>query len=306
VNHAIDHSSPAPNFMIIGASKAGTTSLQHYLSQHPDVFLPVIKETCYFISSARTVSYRGPWEEFTINRDRICSWGDYLGLYQGAGSFPARGEICPSYLRTAGTAQRIHQKLGDIKIIVILRNPVIRAFSEYCMRKGLGVENLEFEEALTAETANLRENWYGGRYLQGGLYGEQLQEFYKVYPSEKIKILLFEDMINSPSSTLDEVCEFLGLSRFSGWDTSDRYNRSGDINNSFLRFLWVNSNTLRGILRPLLPLSVRRRISIWIGRLSRNKPVLQPKTAEQLMEYYSQDIRTCEELTSVDLDHWRG
>ncbi|MBE9538147.1 MAG: sulfotransferase [Proteobacteria bacterium] len=294
-----------PNFIVVGASKAGTTSLHHYLSQHPEIFLPGKKESYYFLSSGLSVNFEGPWEKYTVNRDRTSSWADYLDLFKGSEDFPARGEVCPSYLRTPGTAEKVHEKLGDIKIIAMLRNPVYRAYSQYCMRLGLGLESLGFEEALTAEPERIKRGWFGGSYFLAGLYGEQLARYYQVYPRENIKVLLYEDFVESPQGSLTEICDFLGVSSFGNWDTAERHNKSGDISNPLLRFLWTKSNTPRGKLRPFLPAAIRNRASFWINRLSRSRPTLRQETITRLLEGYSEDISACEELTGIDLEHWR-
>jgi len=147
----------APNFIVVGAAKSGTTSLFHYLNQHPDVFIPDKKECRFF--SQMPGGFKGPGDEH-VNETIIRTYSEYLELFKEAKSETALGDVSPDYMfYYQNSIKNIKETLGQVKIIIVLRNPVFRAFSQYMHFRRDGRENLSFEEALTQEESRQNQGW---------------------------------------------------------------------------------------------------------------------------------------------------
>ena len=199
---------PLPNFLILGAQKAGTTALYAYLRWHPQVTGPSFKEVSFF--------------------DRHYARGERW--YRA--HFPARrraaiGEASPSYLLHPLAPERVAALLPGARLIALLRNPVDRAFSHYQHEVALGREQLSFEEAIAAEDGRLRGEvermladpayfshpWWNYTYIARGRYAEQLERWYVVFPRERLLALFTEELGQDPGTTYRRVLEFLGLER---------------------------------------------------------------------------------------------
>jgi len=194
-----------PDFLIIGAQKGGTTSLYDYLIQHPDISSAFRKEVHFFDK----------------NYDKGISW--YTSFFPFREKAGITGEASPFYLYHPLVPKRVKEDLGNIKLIVLLRDPVQRAFSHYKMEKRRGIEKLSFQEALEKEEERLidgQEKLLSGRfshnhqfhsYLDRGKYAEQLKRWFEIFPKENFYIAKSEAFFSDPKSTYKEVLNFLGL-----------------------------------------------------------------------------------------------
>src|SRR5262249_18066920 len=146
-----------PNFLLVGTMKAGTTSLYHYVGQHPDVFVSPVKEPSFFAFEGDRVRFRGPRDaELT----RFTSQTEYARLFQGARGESARGEASTVYPSHPRAPERIQYPLGTPRIVVMLRDPAERAFSHFLHLRRYGREPLEdFRAALRAEDERRRGGW---------------------------------------------------------------------------------------------------------------------------------------------------
>lgn len=200
-----------PDFLIVGAQKAGTSSLFAYLSQHPNVRSAQVKEVHYF----------------DLHFDRSLHW--YRAHFPSRVKLDRRehdvtGEASPDYLYHPQAARRIGSVVPDAKLIVLLRDPVARAYSHYHHERDRGREPLPtFEDAVRAEPRRLRPR-NGARavdrytrahrrhsYVARGRYAQQLRRYLDVFPRHKILVLFSESMFSDPHGTYEEVLEFLDL-----------------------------------------------------------------------------------------------
>lgn len=174
-----------PNFLYVGPDKAGSSWLHETLMKHPDVYLTPAKDL-YF---------------FDRYFERGVGW--YADQFRGARDETIVGEVCQDYLFHPEAAQRIHATLGEVRIMVCLRDPVERAWSSYLyMRKhGLGPDT--FGEALRSRPELLEH----GRYATG------LGRFLERFPREAVHVALFDDLVADPQRFLDRVTDFLGTDR---------------------------------------------------------------------------------------------
>lgn len=206
-----------PDFLVIGAQKAGTTSLFNYLIEHPGILATVRKQMHYFDNR---YSRGHDWyrSHFPLQLQRAYS-------EQRLGYRCLTGEATPYYIFHPHAPRRIAQLLPHVKLIVLLRNPVDRAYSHYNHELRKKAEQLTFEEALKQESARLApeiermmqdENYYSFAhqhysYLARGVYVEQLKVWFKLFPKDRFLILKSEDFNRDISGTLNQIYRFLGL-----------------------------------------------------------------------------------------------
>lgn len=189
----------APDFLILGAQKAGTSSLYAYLTQHPQILAPLRKELEFW------------------------SWKFYHGLDWYLAQFPKlpiedsyqTGEACPNYFDFPDTPERLASYCPQIKLIILLRNPVDRAISHYYHWRNIHQENDSLEVALQKNLQNLqpnsRYNSVPKNYLERGLYADHLQRWFSYFPREQFLIVQSEAFYRNPEQTLRQVYQFLGL-----------------------------------------------------------------------------------------------
>src|SRR5215218_4922668 len=219
-----------PNFFIIGAQKAGTTSLYHYLNQHPQIYMSPVKEPFFF---DREISSNGEvvQQEFAGHQQapRFVNLEEYEALFQGAKGETAIGEASPLYIYAPGTAERIKRYVPEARSIALLRNPADRAYSAFLHAVRIGVEPCtDFAQALRREDARVRKGWhYIFHYRNRGLYFAQLKRYYEAFGREQFGVWLYEDLRDDPASVARSVFRFLGVDDAFTSDTSSKHNPAG-------------------------------------------------------------------------------
>jgi len=195
-----------PNFFICGAARCGTTSLWEYLRQHPDVYMPPVieqKEPSYF-----------------CDLYGYSEWHHYLYLFHTAGNRKRIGEASTPYLTSPESAGRIRAAVSDAKLIISLRNPVVRAYSLYKWMHQNGYEKLTtFPEALDAEEAwrldndefkkNNGQYYYNFLYFHSGLFFQQVKRYFDTFGREQVHVLIFEEFVKTPLEHVRESFRFL-------------------------------------------------------------------------------------------------
>jgi hypothetical protein len=189
------------SFLICGTQKGGTTALVHYLQQHPDVALPECKELHFF-------------DDETINWQRP-NYRKYHQHFSRDDDPKAKGEATPIYMYWEPSAERIWRYNPAMRLIVILRNPITRAYSHWSMERGRGAEQLSFGEALAAEADRSRSTLplqdRVGSYVDRGFYCAQLRRLWRFFGREAVLVLRQEDLLEQHQVCLDRVCAHLGL-----------------------------------------------------------------------------------------------
>jgi len=302
--------------MIVGAAKCGTTSLYHYLRSHPNIYMPRMKEPMFFVSDIYTRLSREDPRHQIADEMVISSFKDYLELFDKANAEEtARGEASAAYLYYHEMSiPRIKKCLGDIKIIIILRNPVERAYSSYTHLVRDGVESFTFEEFLMDEENRKKDNWDILNYPKSlGLYYGQVKAFMDSF--SKVKIVLLDDLIKDPNRVLEGIYEFLGVdvNRNIGnnVETKKVFNRSSVPRYRLLHRVLVKQPPLvqvsKSILKILLPEATRAKLRSALHEMNKRKPAsLNTNTRVQLERVFKEDISKTQELISRDLSHWVG
>ena len=293
-----------PNFLIIGAAKAGTTSLYRYLQQHPDVFLSTPKEPRFFALEGHPLDFQGPIQ--VINRTSITRWEDYQALFTEGSGKKAIGEASTVYLYEPSAAERIEHYLGQPKLIVVLRNPVSRAYSSYLHLVRDGQETLSFEAALEAENQRISDKWPPlWHYQNRGFYAQQLQRYFDRFDPAQIKICLFEDLVANPLGLMQELFEFLEIDPKFEPDVSKRANRSGVPKLRWLSHLLNRQNPIKNIAKTMVPTGLRKNIYNTLQTSNTgDKTQINPQLKQKLIQYYRDDVDQLQTLTGLSLSHW--
>jgi len=295
-----------PTFLVIGAAKSGTTSLYHYLRQHPEIFVSPVKEPQFFAFEGMTPDFRGPGDE-ELNASAVTSIEEYEALFAGHSNEKAVGEMSQFYLYCDGTTARVRRRLPDVKLVVVLRDPAERAFSHYLMKLRLGVEPLaSFEDALEVEKDRIRTHWSPGwHYGERGFYYRQLAPYFSEFDRRQIAVYLYEDLAGRPLEMLADLFRFLEVDDTFVPDVSARHNEARSVPRSDrLESFLTGPNTLRSAVASLLPVPVRRRVVRTAFALNRARPAASKACRERLRAAYRDDILLLEGLIDRDLSPW--
>jgi hypothetical protein len=294
-----------PNFLVIGAGRSGTTSLYHYLGQHPGVYLPPVKAPSHFFCCGE----RSPIDDPLLRAQTSQFVPDpiaYERLFDGVRGETAIGEVSPVYLATTVAAPRIAARLPGVKLIAVLRHPIDRAWARYVGRVRDGLERrTDFREIVRAETrAPLPRDDAFGTYVASGFLHHFLSGYFERFPRQRIRIHLFEDLVRDPAALVADLFGFLGVDPAFRPDTTARHNPSGGlVRNRPLRALWTRSALLRTRLRPHLPEPLRRAAFRAVtGDLV--TPSLDPSLRAELLQLFRTDTERLQELIGRDLTHW--
>lgn len=295
-----------PNFLIAGAAKSGTTSLYYYLKEHPDIYLSPVKEPCFFTFQTLDLPQQG------IDDDKkfyIRTFEDYCGLFQGAAGKKAVGEASADtiyfYEKTIPVIKRL---LGDPAIIILLRNPVTRAFSAYTHLVRDNRESLSFEEGLALEEDRIQRNWQCmWHYKKRGQYYGQVKAFMNAF--SRVKVLLHDDLKKTPMSVVKEVFEFLGVdSSYQPVDTETQYNTSGIPRFKSLNNLFLMKNIVQRSIRKTGSFLLTEDRWVKLRDTLRGKLLVKAEmkleTRAYLREFFREDILKLQELTGKDLSAW--
>ena len=291
-----------PNFFILGAAKAGTTTLWDLLNQHPQVYLSFAKEPMFF-SRDEFFAHGLDWYRDT-----------YFNTWHGQ---PLIGEATPHYLYWAEkVAPRLAQTFdpASVKLIVIFREPVQRAYSWYWNMIKEGKESLLFPDALDAEPHNLQEHWeqlytfgamtYG--YAHGSCYATQLQHYLDLFPRKNFHFILQEDLRKNFASTMRGLFTFLEVDPDVTVQPVVSNPSAMPRNRGFHQFLHGPSR-LKDLVKRILPFSLRYRLKVNLAEANMRSfeyPPLDPQIAARLRPRFTEEVDRLASMISRDLSHW--
>ena len=310
-----------PNFFLAGAPKAGTTALYRYLDQHPGIYMSPIKEPNFFADELRLENF-APWfrkqaelrlpaqteylrgqvaEKFSGGP--ISEWSDYLKLFQCVTNETAIGEASVSYLWSETASRNIAARFPDAKILLILRNPMERAFSQYVHMLNFAEAPITFREYV--DTALLSTDTRIGElypFLRFGLYYEQVKRYLSLFSESQLQIHFYEDFTRDPMSVLKSTFRFLSVDPDFEPDLSLRHMeakvpRSFFVKNALKRLgIWdhVRRNLPSGLRGHLRNAAFRPREAL----------TLHPADRARLVDYYRDDILNLSKLLGRDLSGW--
>ncbi|HSF86774.1 MAG TPA: sulfotransferase [Acidimicrobiia bacterium] len=289
---------PLPNCLVIGAMRSGTSTLYQLLAQHPDVFMSTPKEPNYFAFA--------DMPDIPVEAsDSVTNLADYERLFQDSAEASVRGEASHNYLYYSDrAAPLIRRTLPDVRLVAILRNPVDRAFSHYMLHVRNEKEHAAtFREALDLESVRIERGDQFGHYVARGFYAQQLGPFLQQFPSDALRIFLYEDLAGDAVGLAQDVYGYLGIDASFAPDTAVRSNPSGVPRNRAVHGLLVKDNAVKRALQPLLPRSAYR-LAVRIRDRNLNQESMDPEIRSELAAVFRPEIEALQEVVDRDLSAW--
>jgi len=286
-----------PNFIIVGAPKAGTTSLYHYLSEHPDVFMSEPKEVNFF--SKEEIESQGLYYADFKAKSMV----EYEGLFNGVTTQKAIGEGSVSYLFYPKTPQKIKEALPEVKVIMLLRDPIERAFSHYLMDLRLGLVNVPFEDIVSRVSEHKSLPLFYQQYVELGLYYSQVKRYLDTFGKDKVKIYFQEDLRHKSDEVIMDLYTFLGVDTSYSPDINREHNVFSMPKNRLMRILYA-SNFMRSLIGRAFPDKLKEAFKGIVFE-QKKKPEMLQQTRKTLRKLYLQDIEQLEQLLGKDLTSWK-
>lgn len=293
-----------PNLFIVGAQKAGTTSLHAQLSRHPEIYMSPEKEPRFF--DALADGRAGPDAE-----ER------YLAMFEEGADHPVRGEASVQYLHHPDVPELIADRVPDARILVSLRDPIQRACSNYWRKVAAGTEEAGFVEVVEREIQAIEEGAPMGEmeadarrrgYLDRSLYAEPLERYLDVFGDDRVHAVLLADLKDDPAGTLEGILAFLEVDPAPAPDmvADERRNTFRGVPYGGLVERVRTSPTVKRVAQAVLPEGVRD----WLGnRLllkDADKPPIPDEARQRLASFFEPDVRRLEELLDRDLPELRA
>jgi hypothetical protein len=292
-----------PNFICPGAARSATTNLYYLLIQHPEIFLPAIKETRFF----------------SQDYEKGLTWykQKYYADVQGE---TAIGDISPVYLIDERCPERIFQALGkEVKFIFMLRNPVERAYSHYCMLRSHQFEDLPFEKALElgeeariAKSVKYYQHEFGFQYLKESRYWQAIQRYLRYFGRDRFKFVVFEEFINETEAHLADILNFLEVREPYRFDLNVYRNPTTASGHSGINRLFYCNPFLKKV-RDYIQLKTGWRTQSLLKKLKNvllakeHSPIppLDKKLQNQLSAYFEAETKQLEAFLGRDLALWK-
>ena len=296
----MNHSEKKPNFLIITAPKTGSTSLVNYLREHPQIFISYPGEPRYFI---RDIIKKLPTEDTMrdyLLKSSFLTWNDYINLFSLANDNEIMlGEGTTQYLYYHNEViPQIKEKLGDIPIIILLRNPTDRAFSNYNFQPT--GQFLSFEDALQKEEERKKNNFFSfWLYKEQGMYCEAVKAYKNNF--SKVTFLLTDDLKDRPIETMKDLYSFLGVDNSFIPKTNSHHNVTKIPKNKIIHFIiyFLNKHNIK-----LFFFSKHFKEKIRQKLFKNSNVRINTETKKQLNMFFKKDIICLENEIEKDLSNW--
>lgn len=300
-----------PNFLVVGAQKGGSTTLYHFLKQHPEIFMPDIKEPLYFIKDIlKSISKDDLGFKRERNKERLIdSKLAYLKLFENVSNELAIGESSASYLYYfKHCIPQIKKDLGDPKIIIILRDPVHKVYSQYKHLRREHAEKISFEEGLRLEDKRISDNYTAMyHYKSQGLYYNQVKAYFDNFSN--VLVVFNDELKNDPLNLATQCYKFLNVDPSFIPETKN-YNMSTLlVKNLHLHNLLYNKSAfkLKGFFQEIIG---KRGYDIFKNRyrkynIQKMNLSIGHDTEVELREFFKEDIQKLEVLLKKDLSKWK-
>jgi hypothetical protein len=279
-----------PNFLVIGAQKAATTTIYYYFKQHPEIFVPNRKEICFFSNDS------------VYN----CGLEYYENCFVGWKGEKAVGEASPDYLACPAATERIKSKLPDVKLIVCLRDPVDRAYSAFLMQRNKGSEALG-----TSFLAAVKKDPV---YVDHGKYFTHIRRILEVFSRDQLLIVLYDHLKTDPIGFFRRICSFLHVRAKDIWTISDERDNIGGVPRFVavqrtLNIMFRCRNRLRntpfkklvgGRIVDEKTRILRNQIARW-NRRKGTYPMMSDSEREAVSRMFAEETRKLAQLLGPDL-----
>lgn len=294
-----------PDFLVIGAARAGTTALYEALWPHPDICLSRAKETNFFAYANLDLDVQGPGADFINNA--VTRLDAYRKQYDHARPGQVLGEICPLYLYEPAAPRNIKEMAPDARLVAILRNPIDQAWSHFLYARHFAVEpEADFVKALHLEEERRAARWqplFG--YSRFPRYGEQLARYLALFPREQILILDYDDYRRDNRAVQAEICRFIGADETFEAEVGKSVNAGGSPKSWLVQEFLMRPNPITAPFR-VLPLSWRRAVRDVLARQnSGGGRLTMPEAARPILrERLADDVEALSDLLGRDYRGW--
>jgi len=287
------------DLMIIGAQKAGTTSLQNYLNEHPEILGHPQIEFGFFKDDAMYAN--GYEKEFSRHFT--------AGNINTAKAVVAKNT---GMYDSEKALERLRQHNPDCKLVFIVREPVSRAYSSYSMEKFNGLLTRDFSEIKDVIEEKRFDDMMYRFFIRLGLYSEFLKSIYKFFPENQVKIVLFEKLGKDPAGVCREIFQWLNIDPSFTPGTEKEYNKTQKpksvlVSNILMR-LRSNDNVIKKVAKKVLPYKVFTRLGTFLiesNKSSKRTKPISPEIKEYLQQFFAPYNKELEELAKIDLNRWR-
>lgn len=273
-----------PDFIIVGAAKAGSSTLRDYMAEHPEVHVP--RKEVHFFNNDENYARGVEWYMSKILEG--CDPTEAANLVVG--------EKTPAYCYQPNCRDRIKETTPDAKLIWILRDPVQRTYSNYLHARKDGGDIASLRKAIDREPERLKKNIFRG-YVKRSKYVNQIKFYLEVFPPEQMYYVLFEDLVSKRDETLAKLADYLGIGPFPADMPRVHSNPTGMP--LFPHLVWASRQAF-GF--GSLPNRIARKISYW---KTKPKPPLDPVIRKELKSVFDPYNKELAALTGLDLSKWR-
>lgn len=288
-----------PNFLIVGVQKAGTTSIYNYLREHPQVYMSLVKETNFLEKD---------WENLPPeqqNKNGIVTLDKYCELFADVKEEIAIGEASPNYLfHYESSAARIKKYVPNAKLIVVLRNPIERAYSDHLMhiRDAIGYRSLSEQIKYSSHKSFI---------LRKGFYYAPLSYYFDRFGQEQVKVFFYDDLCDNPQKFMQDIYQYLEVNEQFEPNTAKKAQVAKIPKNKTINNLLKKNNILRNtatnILKTVMPVETRQRLRkrlIDLNSQHKKQVPMSPEERQQLIELYREDVLQLQDLVRRDLSNW--
>ena len=299
-----------PDFLVIGAPKAGTTALHAALAGHPALYMSPIKEPKFFLSDGPPPTRGGPGDALTY-REHVWKRADYEALFDAAPAGTLRGESTPLYMYDPDAMRRIRNLIPDVKLIAIIRDPVERAHSNWTHLWSAGLEPVgDFVQACADEERRIAAGWASFWHYTGlGRYGEQLENISTLFPREQVYVIRYRELVDKPTATLDSIFGFLGVEQ--GVVTEVPRQNVTAHPEATLAHLAVaqalrSGAALGRFLPGAAPDALTGKLERFLQRRNRERQPLSWQQRQELIPRFEADLELLERVLGADFSDWRA
>lgn len=278
-----------PDFLIIGAHKAGTTSLYHYLKSHPQVYMPELKEARYFAFNPQNSSHL----EKAKKAFPITTMEEYLALFLHAKNESLLGEASPNYLVSEYAAHNIYKHIPKVKLIVSLRNPIDRAYSLFQMNY----------RSHANQSVDIKDYKLSRCDAEKNSYCTKLKVYFDLFDNDQIKIILFEDLVNDTEKVVKEIFRFLEVPDSFSPVVPTIHNRGGLPKFRAIHNISKNK-LLQSIAHTCIPQPIISALKDINSKNMGEAPKLTKDQRFEALKLVKEDIYQLEKLLQRDLSAW--
>ena len=298
--------SKLPNFIVVGFPKCGSTSLHYYLNAHPEIFMPKQKELHYFTNEILSSMQVGPGDK-EVDMFNVKSFESYKEYYKGALNFKAAGDVSPSYINYPVCIKEIKKRLGDdIRIIILVRDPIKRAYSNYLHLVRENRETLGFYDALKEELyrkeIGYSDFWY---YTFNSTYYSKIKAYLKAF--NEVMIVTTEEMSSNTQQIIQSVYNFGGVdSNVMPENVNRRYNEGGVFKKNIITKFFFQQSKLRTTIKKCIPITpgMKHIKHKMISKYQQDTPLIDPKAEDFLINLFKEDVQKLKKELQVDISNW--